>query len=166
MAKYQIFTDSSCDLSTELRKANNIEYFYFGLVVDGVEYKADLVVYDWRYYYVKYDEFRPGRYGKYYWNEFEAEPYNLIVLWTKTQVSERAFNPFLSAIDPDDSHCVFDGTSRYVDRGATRIKSRNAGYYVVDSGTDEILEEYNIDQTADGVDTEDRVAKIRALNLV
>ena len=44
MAKYQIFSDSSCDLSTELRRANNIEYFYFGLVVDGVEYKADL---DW-----------------------------------------------------------------------------------------------------------------------
>ena len=44
MAKYQIFSDSSCDLSTELRKANNIEYFYFGLVVDGVEYRADL---DW-----------------------------------------------------------------------------------------------------------------------
>ena len=47
MAEYQIFTDSSCDLSTELRKANNIEYFYFGLVVDGVEYKADL---DWQEY--------------------------------------------------------------------------------------------------------------------
>ena len=47
MAKYQIFSDSSCDLSTELRKANNIEYFYFGLVVDGVEYKADL---DWKAY--------------------------------------------------------------------------------------------------------------------
>lgn len=44
MAKYQIFTDSSCDLSTEDRKAHGIEYFYFGLVVDGVEYPADL---DW-----------------------------------------------------------------------------------------------------------------------
>ena len=47
MAKYQIFSDSSCDLSTELRKANNLEYFYFGLVVDGVEYLADL---DWQAY--------------------------------------------------------------------------------------------------------------------
>ena len=47
MAKYQIFSDSSCDLSTELRKANGIEYFYFGLVVDGVEYRADL---DWKDY--------------------------------------------------------------------------------------------------------------------
>ena len=44
MAKYQIFTDSSCDLSTELRGAYGLEYFYFGLVVDGVEYRADL---DW-----------------------------------------------------------------------------------------------------------------------
>ena len=47
MAKYQIFTDSSCDLPTDVRKANNIEYFYFGLVVDGVEYHADL---DWKEY--------------------------------------------------------------------------------------------------------------------
>ncbi len=47
MAKYQIFSDSSCDLSTELRKENNLEYFYFGLVVDGVEYLADL---DWKTY--------------------------------------------------------------------------------------------------------------------
>lgn len=47
MAIYQIFTDSSCDLSTEIRKANNLEYFYCGLVVDGVEYRADL---DWKDY--------------------------------------------------------------------------------------------------------------------
>ena len=47
MAKYQIFTDSSCDLSTDIREANNIAYFYFGLVVDGNEYPADL---DWKAY--------------------------------------------------------------------------------------------------------------------
>ena len=47
MAKYQIFSDSSCDLPTETRKKYGLEYFYFGLVVDGVEYHADL---DWRDY--------------------------------------------------------------------------------------------------------------------
>ena len=50
MAKYQIFTDSSSDLTPELRKQNNIEYFYFGLVVDGVEKRADL---DWKDYSVE-----------------------------------------------------------------------------------------------------------------
>ena len=47
MAKYQIFTDSSSDLPTDLRKQYGIEYFYFGLVVDGKEYRADL---DWKEY--------------------------------------------------------------------------------------------------------------------
>ena len=50
MAKYQIFTDSSSDLTPELRKQHNLEYFYFGLVVDGVEYRADL---DWKDYSVE-----------------------------------------------------------------------------------------------------------------
>ena len=44
MANYQIFTDSCSDLSTELRKQNNIEYVHMGLVVNGVEKIADL---DW-----------------------------------------------------------------------------------------------------------------------
>lgn len=44
MAKYQIFTDSCSDLSTEQRKANNLEYVYMGLVVNGEEKRADL---DW-----------------------------------------------------------------------------------------------------------------------
>lgn len=47
MTKYQIITDSSSDLSTEDRINNNIDYFHFGLVVDGVEYPADL---DWKAY--------------------------------------------------------------------------------------------------------------------
>ena len=47
MAKYQIFTDSSSDLTPELRKQYGISYFYFGLVVDGKEYRADL---DWKDY--------------------------------------------------------------------------------------------------------------------
>ena len=50
MAQYQIFTDSSSDLTPELRKQYNLEYFYFGLVVDGVEKRADL---DWKDYSVE-----------------------------------------------------------------------------------------------------------------
>ena len=44
MASYQIFTDSCSDLSTELRRQNNIKYVHMGLVVDGEEKTADL---DW-----------------------------------------------------------------------------------------------------------------------
>lgn len=60
MAKFQIFTDSCSELSTELREKNNIKYCAMGLVVDGVEKKADL---DWKEYSQKefYNWMREGR---------------------------------------------------------------------------------------------------------
>lgn len=42
--KYKIFTDSCSDLSTEQRRTADIEYLHMGLIVDGMEKKADL---DW-----------------------------------------------------------------------------------------------------------------------
>lgn len=51
MANYQLFTDSSCDLSTDVRKNLNIDYLHFGIVLDGEEKPADL---DWQAY--SYDE--------------------------------------------------------------------------------------------------------------
>ena len=55
MAKYQIFTDSSSDLTTEMRQKHNIEYFRMGFSVNGKQYPADLdfkeyspeELYDW-----------------------------------------------------------------------------------------------------------------------
>ncbi|MBE6134204.1 MAG: DegV family protein [Erysipelotrichaceae bacterium] len=44
MAKFQIFTDSCCDLPTDIRKELGIEYFPMGVVKDGKEMKADI---DW-----------------------------------------------------------------------------------------------------------------------
>ena len=52
MAKYQIFTDSCSDLSTESRKSHGIEYFRMNIVLDGEEKPADL---DWKEY--SYDDF-------------------------------------------------------------------------------------------------------------
>ena len=42
MPKFQIFTDSSSDLTTEMRKEHGIEYFRMGFSVNGKEYPADL----------------------------------------------------------------------------------------------------------------------------
>ena len=44
MAKFKVFTDSCSDLCTEDRKKYDIEYVHMGIVVDGVEKRADL---DW-----------------------------------------------------------------------------------------------------------------------
>ena len=42
MSQFQIFVDSSSDLSTEIRKELNIEYFRMGISINGEEYHADL----------------------------------------------------------------------------------------------------------------------------
>lgn len=63
MGKYQIFTDSCSELSTEIRKNNNIEYVRMGINVDGEEKHADL---DWQEYSQVefYDWLREGRHIK------------------------------------------------------------------------------------------------------
>lgn len=61
MPKYQIFTDSCCDLSTSERKQLNLEYVRMGLVLDGSEQlDADL---DWVQYSPEqfYGWFKEGR---------------------------------------------------------------------------------------------------------
>ena len=42
MNEFQIFTDSSCDLTTEMRQSHNLEYFRMAFTVDGKFYDADL----------------------------------------------------------------------------------------------------------------------------
>ena len=42
MHKFQIFTDSSSDLSTEQRNKHHLEYFRMGITVNDAIYHADL----------------------------------------------------------------------------------------------------------------------------
>ena len=49
--------------------------------------------YDFRYYYIKYPSFRPGRYGKYY-----RFFYGYSVIWAQHRISENSYNPFLKEI--------------------------------------------------------------------
>ncbi len=54
--------------------------------------------YEWRYYYIKYDLFRPGSFGKYYWDDFEKRPYEFSVMQTESKISENTYQPFLKAV--------------------------------------------------------------------
>lgn len=42
MSNYQIFTDSSCDLTKEMREKYHIDYFRMGFTIDGKDYPCDL----------------------------------------------------------------------------------------------------------------------------
>lgn len=56
------------------------------------EKKSD---YDRSYYYIKYKDFRPGCFGKYWWDNYDEQPYCLMVMVTAQRFSENAYQPFL-----------------------------------------------------------------------
>ena len=115
--------------------------------------------FDWRYYYVKYNIFRPASYGKYYWVNKSEKPYEFIVMQTEKKLSENSYQPFLKAADEKDI-----SKDHYGDRliiGGTYIMCENDSYVFKDNKTDVETNRINIAQNDHDVDTEDRIIKLQ-----
>lgn len=115
--------------------------------------------FEWRYYYVKYDLFRPGKFGKYRWDDFNNRPYELLVLVTKSETSLNSYQPFLKAISEEKLSKDHAG-SRLIDSNKY-FECKNAAYLVKDIETDEEIEKIVIAQNDKGIDTEDRIQRFR-----
>ena len=123
-------------------------------------------LYEWRYYYIKYDSFRPGRYGKYYIKQYKDEPgviknYELVVMWSPEAVSSRAWQPFLKEIDKDtlsrDDYGMKLVSSEYT------VICNNSGYLVYKNGEEDKPAEkgFLVPQTDDLIDQVDRIAEYK-----
>lgn len=117
--------------------------------------------YDWRYYYIKYDLFRPGSYGKYYWDDFENQPYEFSVMSTESKVSENTYQPFLKAVYKNKISKDHYG-ERAID-GDNYVICTNSAFVVKNTITNVEVERIEITQNDKGIDTEDRIKKIRLL---
>ena len=114
--------------------------------------------FDWRYYYLKYEVFRPGRYGKYWWSNYEKAPYQMVVLWAERNTSSNAYQPFLKAVDEDERISRADGGMCLVFRSGY-LECENDAYVLRSSKTDKELRRLQIEQTSHGIDREDRIQK-------
>lgn len=128
--------------------------------------------YDWRYYYVKYDCFRPGRYGKIRWEDFAQKPYEFGVMWTERYPSANMYQPFLKAVLGEGQEDILDkednGMSLYWGDGVYTVCENDAFVtYQYEEETDEVyeLEEERIDIAQDeaGIDMEERIEKYKEL---
>lgn len=125
--------------------------------LDDCECRA---AFEWSYYFVKYKEFRPPRYGRYRWENFSAEPYCLAALWAEEKTTVNSYQPFLKAVD------VYGNLSRdYFGMrlvfGDYYVECANDAYVVKNSETDVETTRLPIEQH-DGIDTEDRIQKFKA----
>ena len=113
--------------------------------------------FDWTYYFIKYAEFRPNRYGKYRWENFDAAPYCLAVMWMEQKLSTNAYQPFLKALGVGELDREAFGMKLLL--GDFYVTCENAAY-VVKNSSDAEEDRLPINQR-DGVDTEDRIAKFK-----
>ena len=126
-------------------------------IQDFLAKREEEKVFDFAYYYVKYPVFRPFAYGKYQWWDF-TKPYDVLVLTTKSVLSENAYQPFLEEIDKDKS-------GLYYPQGRLKLNGccvfcENDKFVFKDTDTNEVIEELAIAQK-EGIDCENRIEKLR-----
>jgi len=112
----------------------------------------------WRYYYIKYDFFRPGGFGKYWWNDLENKPYEFSVMSTESNISGNTYQPFLKVVYNKKLSKDHYG-QRAIDGDNYTICS-NSAYVVKNITSDAAVERIAIAQNGQGIDKEDRIKKL------
>ena len=111
-------------------------------------------LFDWRYYFIKYDVFRPDRYGK-YWIK-DNNYYEIYAMVTQSKLSEYAYQPFLKVVDSDHLDKANTGQRLKYDN---RYVYCEGNAFVIKDENDEVVETISIEQNEDGIDTENRIEK-------
>lgn len=116
-------------------------------------------LYPWNYYYVKYPVFRPGSYGKMSNDDVVNKPYMFSVMQTKTQWSQNTYMPYLK--EADDDHLSRDEMGQYLVYDDVYIVCENNSYGVYRNDDDSLTDTVTISQNEAGIDTEDRIIKLK-----
>ena len=117
-------------------------------------------LFDWKYYYIKYDAFRPGKFGKYSWKDGKENQYVMSVWVTDRYISQNAYQPFLKAID-DNLVLSKEAYGTMIIFNDKYIVCDNDGYSVYLAEDDSLIDKLVIEQSEDGIDKEDRILKMR-----
>lgn len=118
-------------------------------------------IYEWRYYYIKYKEFRPKRYGKFYVPDDSTNYYSAFVMQTEKMLSSNSYQPFLKVVD--EQRLDRDDLGRRLVFGDLEMRCESNGFVIRKKDTSEIVRTVTISQNSDGIDTEDRIQKIKPL---
>jgi hypothetical protein len=116
--------------------------------------------YPWIYYYTKYNVFRTGRYGKYWWNDFENSPYVFTTLFQKQKPSENSYNPFLKAVNGSVWREHW-GNRIYLNEKEFIRETQTSYQVITNDENEDVLKEIAINQNENGIDTENRIEKMK-----
>ena len=120
---------------------------------------TDNHLYPFRYYYIKYQEYRPGSYGKMHNNSAETNPYMFLVMQTRQQLSGNSYYPYLKVAS--ESHLSKDDMGQRLVFGDEHIICTNNSYLRRKNEDESIVDTISIPQNEDGIDTEDRIIVLK-----
>ncbi|HZJ58334.1 MAG TPA: DUF262 domain-containing protein, partial [Clostridia bacterium] len=130
------------------------------VIAEYIDYCEGNSVYTWRYYYIKYPVFRPRRYGKYFNEDPDKNPYMFGVMATQSKLSSNSYMPFLKEADP--KNISKDDYGRRLIHGDSYIEPLADGFIIKSIEDDSLISKITISQNEDGIDTENRIEKLKA----
>ena len=124
-------------------------------------------VFDWRYYFIKYEQMRYDAFGMYWWADKTGKPYEVIMMHTEKSLSGRNWNAFsyvLSKLCPDKlelDNYAYQGDKLRVRGKNILIDILNDKFVLYEE--DEEPVDIPITQNENGIDTENRIEKMRRI---
>lgn len=156
------FENTSAILVELLSKADTFTNELLSQMIDEfITSCEEANLYPWRYYYVKYNSFRPGRYGKFSNRDVQKEPYLFSVMQTKSQLSSSTYMPYFK--EADETHLSRDYMGQRLVYDKHYIICHNSEYLLIDSENDKAIKTFKIQQNIDGIDIEDRILLLKRI---
>ena len=174
------------NLSNALRilLAKHEEFSNDALLKESWDYLQSAREFPVRYYLVKYSQMMPNRWGKYYWrghDETGRDTYHVLMMMTEFSTGGMNYDIFLKTLyeiaGGEDAGLKLGDYSQwaYNNEGTDKLElgqglylTLNDNQYAIcraEGEVVEVVETYDIQQNADGIDIEDRVlAGLRMLN--
>lgn len=119
--------------------------------------------FDWRYYFIKYEQMRFDTFGMYYWEDKDNKPYEVIIMGTEQRISGYNWNAFsyvFSKLHPDKfelDNYAYQGDKLRIRGTNVSIDILNDQFVVCDGDNEPTC--ISIDQDNMGVDVYDRLEK-------
>lgn len=138
---------------------NNVQQILENIVSDYLN--NENTVFDWRYYFIKYEHIRYDTFGMYYWKDKYNKPYEVIIMGTEQRINGYNWNAFayvLSKLYPEKfelGNYAYQGDKLRIKGESVSIDILNDRFVVNEDGKE--LVEILIQSNEKGFDLEDRI---------
>lgn len=144
---------------------NDVQHILENIVSNYLD--NENTVFDWRYYFVKYEQMRYDTYGMYWWEDKLFKPYEVIIMGTEQRISGYNWNAFaytLSKLHPEEfelDNYAYQGDKLRVKGLNVSIDILNDKFVINEEGKEPV--DILITQNENGIDTENRIEKMEKL---